>query len=138
MNKQYKGGCLCGKIQYQVDQIEPQMAHCHCRMCRKFHGAAFSTFAEARVENFHWLQGEQHLKTYHAPNGTERQFCRHCGSSLIFKPANDKGELVEFSLATLDSEITLKPDAHIFTDNAVSWLEINDPLPKYPAARKPS
>ena len=44
--KQLKGQCLCGSIQYEIDKVEPKMAHCHCSMCRKFHGAAFSTFAE--------------------------------------------------------------------------------------------
>ncbi len=38
------------------------MAHCHCSMCRKFHGAAFSTYGEAKIENFKWLQGEGFLK----------------------------------------------------------------------------
>ena len=136
VNKQYKGGCLCGEIQYLVDQIEPQMAYCHCRMCRKFHGAAFSTFGEAKVKNFHWLKGEQNLKTYRAPNGTERQFCRHCGSSLIFKPANDKGEVVEFSLGTLDTDINQRPDAHVFVESAACWYEINDKLPKFKAGRE--
>ena len=44
----YKGLCLCGSIKYAVDKIEPKMGHCHCSMCRKFHGAAFATFGEAK------------------------------------------------------------------------------------------
>ena len=54
-NLPYTGSCLCGAVQYSVDKIEKQMAHCHCTMCRKFHGAAFATFGEARTENFHWV-----------------------------------------------------------------------------------
>ncbi len=40
----YKGECLCGSIKYEVDEIEAQMGHCHCTMCRKFSGAAFTTY----------------------------------------------------------------------------------------------
>jgi len=132
----YTGQCLCGAIHYGVDKIEAQMGHCHCTMCRKFHGAAFSTFGEAKTENFHWLKGEESLKTYLAPNGTQRKFCNHCGSSLIFIPANDTGDVVEFSLGTLDSAITLKPDAHVFTKNCASWYEIKDDLPQFSSARE--
>ena len=136
INPRYTGQCLCGEIQYGVDEIEAQMGHCHCTMCRKFHGAAFSTYGEAKTENFHWLRGEEKLKTYLAPNGTQRQFCSNCGSSLTFKPSNDAGDVVEFSLGTLDTEIGLKPDAHIFTKNCASWFEIKDNLPRFSAARE--
>lgn len=127
----YKGQCLCGSIQYEVDKIETQMAHCHCSMCRKFHGAAFASFGEAKAEHFRWVAGQEFLKTYLAPNGTKRKFCEQCGSSLIFEPSNNEDKLIEFSLGTLDSEIELKPDAHIFTDSAAGWYEITDDLPKF-------
>lgn len=109
------GSCLCGAILYQAEQIESSMAHCHCSMCRKFHGAAFSTFCEAKTEHFQWLQGEDKLRTYTAPNGTRRQFCENCGSSMTFAASNADGSYVEFATATLDCELPIKPDAHIYT-----------------------
>lgn len=130
-----KGQCLCGLVKYEVAKIEERMGHCHCSMCRKFHGAAFATLGEAKTENFRWTAGENHLKSYVAPNGTKRKFCENCGSSLIFIPSNDTGELVEFSLGTLDTEIELRPDAHIYTDYQANWFEISDSLPKYTDGR---
>ncbi len=127
----YQGQCLCGKIKYQVDAIEPKMGHCHCRMCRKFHGAAFATYGEARQENFHWLEGEALLSSFKADNGTVRQFCRNCGSSLTFAGDDGVQQVVEFALGTLDSEIDQLPDVHIFTDYRASWYDISDELPKY-------
>ena len=131
----YKGQCLCGSIKYKVSEIEPKMAHCHCSMCRKFHGSAFATFGEVKASNFHWIEGKELLKTYLAPNGTKRKFCGKCGSSLIFVPSKDSGELLEFSLGTLDSKIDIKPDAHIFTSHGACWYEITDDLPKYVEGR---
>jgi len=131
----YQGQCLCGTIKYEIDEIESQMAHCHCSMCRKFHGAAFSTYGEAKTECFRWLEGLDSLKTYLADNGTKRKFCERCGSSLIFVPSADGGKFVEFSLGTLDSEIDIKPDAHVFSCSAASWYEINDSLPKFTEGR---
>ncbi len=131
----YKGQCLCGSIKYEVDEIEAEMGHCHCVMCRKFSGSAFTTYGEAKVDRFHWLQGKELLKTYRAPNGTKRQFCENCGSSLIYAPSNDSGELIDFSLGTLDSDVELKPDAHIYTNYRVSWHEITDDLPQFAEGR---
>ena len=123
------GSCLCGEIEFEITQIEPRLGHCHCRMCRKFHGAAFSTFAEAKPQNFRWLKGESMLKTYTAENKTKRKFCGQCGSSIIFESAKSKN--IEFALALLDSEVVVNPDAHIYTESAVSWFQVNDDLPKF-------
>jgi len=130
-NKTYTGSCLCGQIKYKVSHIEARMGHCHCHMCQKFHGSAFATFGEAKVENFNWITGKELIKSYFADNGTERKFCSNCGSSLIFVPSNDTCELIEFSLGTLDSDIDLKPDVHIFTESKACWFEITDKLPQY-------
>ena len=131
----YKGECLCGSIKYTVDKIEHKMAHCHCNMCRKFHGAAFVTFGEALSENFHWIEGEEFLQEFKANNGTVRKFCKICGSSMIFQPSNDTGELIEFSLGTLDSDIVGRPDAHVFMANKANWVKVEDDLPKFEGDR---
>ena len=131
----YKGQCLCGSIKYGVDKIEPKMAHCHCKMCRKFHGTAFSTYGEALKENFHWLEGEELLKVYKASNGTKRKFCKHCGSSMTFSPAGDDGSVIEFSLGTLESPIEQRPDVHVYVSSKADWVEINDDLPQHQRGR---
>lgn len=136
MNHPYRGSCLCGAVQYEIDAFTPRMAHCHCSMCRKFHGAAFATFGEAKVSDFRWLRGEHELAEYHADNGTTRRFCRQCGSSMTFASANPDENVVEVSLGTLDSNLDLSPDAHIFVGSKANWSEIHDSLPQYVAGRK--
>lgn len=131
----YHGSCLCGAVHYQVTHIEPLMAHCHCSMCRKFHGAAFATFGEAKNENFHWLKGEDLLTTFVAGNGTTRRFCSRCGSSMTFRASTGQEQVIEFSLATLDTPIVERPDAHIYTDYKADWFEIADQLPQHPESR---
>jgi hypothetical protein len=131
----YHGSCLCGAVQYEVDQLEPRMAQCHCRMCRKFHGAAHSTYGEAKLENFRWTRGEEELAEYVASNHTTRQFCRICGSSMTFTPSHGAGGLIEFSLATLDCDIRERPDAHVFVDFKADWSMICDDLPQYREGR---
>lgn len=129
------GSCLCGKVRYQVSNIRNQMGHCHCRMCRKFHGAAFSTYGEVSTNDFHWLSGESMVKSFEAQNGTVRKFCEQCGSSLIFVPNNDPGKVIEFALGTLDDDLEERPDAHVFLDFKANWFEPSDSLPKFQNGR---
>lgn len=135
----YQGQCLCGAVQYEADQLDDKIGHCHCTMCRKFHGAAFATFGSAAKSDFRWLKGEALLHVYVAENGTKRKFCKQCGSSMIFESSEDSG-LIEFSLATLDLDQKglapkLSPDAHIYTNSKVDWVNINDDLPKFENGR---
>ena len=131
----YHGQCLCGAIRYRIAAAQPAMAHCHCSMCRKFHGAAFATFAEVLAEDFQWTRGEDALSAYRAENGTVRRFCRHCGSSLVFQSSNADGSVIEIAMGTLETPIPQQPDAHIFVANAANWHTICDGLPQYPAGR---
>lgn len=136
MSESYQGSCLCGAIRYQADEIMDQMGHCHCSMCRKFHGAAMATLAETPADKFHWLSGESLLQSFTADNGTVRQFCKNCGSSLTFAASNDDGSVVEFSLGTLDSEIPKRPDCHIYLDSKADWYQPGDDgLPRHRAGR---
>lgn len=131
----YQGGCLCGAIRYAATRFESKMAHCHCSMCRKFHGAAFATFGSVKRENFQWLQGETELVAYQAPNGTVRRFCKHCGSSLSFAPHIGTVDIIEITLGSLDSPIDQRPDAHIYVGSKANWDLITDTLPQYEAGR---
>lgn len=131
----YRGSCLCGKIRYQLRKFTPHMAHCHCSMCRKFHGAAFATFGEVRTQDFNWISGESSLSAFRAANGTVRRFCRQCGSSLVFESSQADGSVIEIALGTLDTAIPDQPDANIYVANKANWYTITDGLPCFPAGR---
>jgi hypothetical protein len=104
-------------------------------MCRKFHGAAFATLAEARSANFRWLCGEAQLKSYTADNATTRQFCAECGSSLTFVSPTADPDLIEIALACFDDEVPIRPNAHIFVNSGAAWARPDDDLPQFEAGR---
>lgn len=121
----YKGSCLCGQVTFSVASIGNTATHCHCTMCRKFHGAAFGTLVS--VNGLQWLKGQEHLQHFKAPNGTVRTFCNTCGSSLGFR--NARGGEFEFAIATFDDPIPVHVSAHIYTAYRAHWYVINDGLP---------
>ena len=131
MTKIFKGSCLCGSIQFEADQFQPRSGHCHCTMCRKFHGAAYSTYGEVKREHFRWTSGENLLKKFVAENETVRQFCNNCGSSLTFRSPGHDDAPIEISLACFDGPVPVQPDAHIYIANAANWALPLDDLPQY-------
>lgn len=131
------GSCLCKKISFEVERFQGPIGHCHCTMCQKFHGAAFSTFAEAKKTDVYWLSGENFLKTYRADNDSIRTFCACCGSSILFESTyNRSNKTIEIALAAFDILEELHVDAHIYTDSKASWYEINDTLTQFPQYRR--
>ena len=135
MTELYCGSCLCGVVKFEIDEFLPQAAHCHCSMCRKFHGAAFATLAGVVHSNFRWIEGEDALKGYTAENGTTRTFCRHCGSSLTFSSPRGQEQEVEIALGAMDGDVPVVPSAHIFVGSAVNWTVLGDDLPQYEERR---
>ncbi len=133
----YQGSCLCGDIVFEASQFQPLAGHCHCNMCQKFHGAAFSTFVEVSTDHLRWIKGESLLSHYQAENESRRSFCKQCGSSLLFESKyNRQAKTVEIALASFDSSIDINPDAHIYTSSKVSWFSINDQLPQFESYRE--
>lgn len=135
MTGPYHGCCLCGVVKFEIDEFLPQVAHCHCSMCRKFHGAAYATIAEVSRSKFRWVAGKDALKKYTADNRTTRTFCSHCGSSLTFSSPCTPIEVIEISLATVDGDVPIKPNAHIFVGSRANWTVLSDDLPQYKEGR---
>ena len=133
MSKQYKGSCLCGNVQFSVKGFSKKAAHCHCSMCRKFHGAAFGTLVE--VQGLQWHSGEHLLKDFVAPNGTIRTFCTECGSSLGFRVKGTPIEKIELAIATFDCDIPVTIDAQIYTAYKANWCELQKDLPTFSKGR---
>lgn len=134
MSIEYKGSCLCGAVSFTVNGFSDKAAHCHCSMCRKFHGAAYATLVT--VSGLKWLSGEDCLKDFVASNGTVRTFCRECGSSIGFRVKGCALTEVELAIATFDQDIPVKVDAHIYTHYKSNWCELQDDLSKFKEGRK--
>jgi len=125
-----QGGCLCGAMRYEVDGPLTDIGNCHCSMCRRFHGAAFATYAKVSTENFHWLRGQDLLTVYETSPGIGWAFCRVCGSSLGFPSA---GKLSDLAVGGLDANPGVRPAYHMFVGSKAAWHEITDALPQYDA-----
>lgn len=123
-----KGRCLCGGVRYEITGVLFAASHCHCSMCRRQHGAAFSTYAKFNPDGFKWISGEDLVKVYETSSGAGWCFCSDCGSSLA---ATDKGKITSVTLGTVEGDPGIKIESHIFVGSMASWHEINDSLPQF-------
>jgi ADP-ribosyl-[dinitrogen reductase] hydrolase len=105
------GGCLCGTVRYQIDQLDMPIAHCHCVTCRKAHAAAYASTAGVMREHFRWTAGQERLSVYESSPGKRRCFCAVCGTHLLAeRPAQPHAIL---RVATLDDDPGSRPAMHI-------------------------
>ena len=97
----HKGGCHCGRVQFEVDAAATICADdCNCSICRK------SGFLHLLVseDDFRLLQGEDELSSYTFNTGIAKHyFCRHCGIKSFYIPRSHPGG-VSVNVHCLDTE----------------------------------
>ena len=121
------GSCLCGDVLWAIDAAPAWMTHCHCSLCRKAHGSAFSTFVGVPAASFRWTRGEASVRGFDSSPVLRRTFCGRCGTKL---PVRWQDE-VQMPAAVLDGELGVRPSKHIFVASKAAWHEIHDALPRH-------
>ena len=123
------GSCLCGDIAFEIEGTVDMVGHCHCSMCRKFHGSAFATFGTAAPEHFRWVRGAERISTYQSSAEGYRPFCPRCGSAVP-----GAGEDMPFALVPMGNvgdDPGTRPRLHFFTGSMAPWHTIVDDLPQH-------
>jgi len=123
------GECLCGAVRFEVTLPSKWVAHCHCSMCRRAHGAAFVTWLGVPREQFRIVAGDDVLVRYRSSAPATRSFCGRCGSPLLFESERWPTE-VHIARASIAGAIDREPAAHVFYSDRADWLAHHDELPK--------
>lgn len=105
------------------------VAHCHCSQCQHSHGAAFVTWVGVNDYQLSIHDAQQSLKWFPSLPEAERGFCSNCGSSLFFRSPRWPGE-IHVARANFCEPVDRNPQIHAYYDTHVSWVTINDDLPK--------
>jgi hypothetical protein len=70
---------------------------------------------------FKWTSGEDQLNSFESSPGKNRYFCTNCGSQLIAERREAK--LILLRMGCVDSEISDRPDAHIWRSDGAPWYD---------------
>ena len=123
MAETLKGACLCGGVEYEVQDAE-SMGYCHCTRCQRWTGSSLVGVLVDR-NNFEITKGEDLVKRY-SSEFAPRHFCSNCGSSLY----DDLGEKY-YVAAGLMRELDLEPTFHLQVAYKAPWEAIGDDAPQY-------
>ena len=129
-NNVIKGSCLCGVVRFEITSPILSMGNCHCAMCRKQHGTAFSTYCQVAKSGLQIQEGESHIQHYASSDFAERSFCADCGTKLTFT-IHDRPERIWIAAGALDDDPGITPQYHIFVGSKATWYEIKDGIPQH-------
>lgn len=123
------GKCLCGAVEYTVDDAFEYAMNCHCSNCRRTTGSAFKPIAGIKRERHHLIKSAEAILIYGNPDEAHDAHCGICGS-LVYSVVRE-GAYVHVPMGTLMDTPALRPTAHIFVGSKAPWYEITDDLPQY-------
>jgi hypothetical protein len=125
---EFIGGCLCGAVRFRAEGAPKDVGHCHCDMCRKATGAALSTYASFHAAQVTFTKGAPRMRR--SSSFAQRGFCANCGSQLLYQ-GDATPEQTTLNVGCLDNPETVEPTAHIFVAEQISWLKMDDGLPRH-------
>ncbi|MBL4659574.1 MAG: GFA family protein [Alcanivoracaceae bacterium] len=130
MNKKtkLKGSCLCGAIKYKISGTPFAAEYCHCRMCQKSVGSVVVNWMDFNIEQVTWIKDQP--KEYESSEYVRRGFCAQCGTSISFRDSRYPNYYT-LSIASLDDPSLVKPTYHIYVENQVKWLSIDDDCKRF-------
>lgn len=128
MARKLVGKCLCGAVQYAVQDEFAYAANCHCSNCRRTTGSAFKPFAGIEREKLVLTEGEDQLLIFGDQSGHDAH-CGLCGS-LLYSLVREAA-FVHVAMGTLVDDPAVRPTAHIFVGSKAGWFTITDDLPQY-------
>jgi hypothetical protein len=85
-------------------------------------------FVHFPASAFAWIKGSP--IRYRSSEFAERGFCSTCGSTLSMHE-EVLGDRVQVTLGSLDEPRRVRPDDHVWTQDALPWFKIEDDLPRF-------
>jgi hypothetical protein len=128
----YSGRCMCGDIEYRLNEEPVAYYACHCTDCQKRAGSAYGLSMWVKRAALEVTKGAVAPQVLAGPDGSPRlqRICGRCGVRLWSEPAKHP-ELAVLRPGTLDDAKQFTPVAHIWTRSALPWVTIPGDAARY-------
>lgn len=117
--RKLSGQCLCGAVQFQFELENAVGYQCHCSVCRKATGTAYSSTLMAPAQDFVWREGLDSVSTYSTESGYSVAFCACCGSPVPNRFRDFP--LYNVPLGSLDDGSDIQVVAQIYLGSRAPW-----------------
>jgi hypothetical protein len=116
----HRGSCLCGTVRFELEGAFESFFLCHCAYCRKDTGSAHAANLFSTSAKLTWVAGESQVTTFNLPSTRHaKSFCKACGSAL--PKEQEGGKLLAVPAGSLDTSVSIRPNAHIFVASRADW-----------------
>ena len=121
------GGCLCGKVRYEITEAPLVTYTCHCLDCQRLTSSAFSMAIVVSDAAFHRTGSEPRPLQSTADSGRIkiRWVCAECGCWVYSRSKSDNG-VSRVRAGTLDDTSWLRPTKHFWTRSKQLWVMLPD------------
>lgn len=126
----HTGHCHCEAIRFEIDGEPSDVSFCHCSLCRKLSGSAFTAYFEVSQAALRIEDSDGTLEQYAVTAKLTNAFCRRCGTPLFTSHA-DYPDFVYPCITALDDDTGIVPEYHQFVGSKAPWHRIADDLPQY-------
>tara|TARA_Y100000741_G_C18030156_1_gene467935 strand:- start:156 stop:647 length:492 start_codon:yes stop_codon:yes gene_type:complete len=125
-NDKLKGNCLCGSVLYELSENPLFTQACHCKDCKILTGSSF-VINSSVIENTLSVSGAVSSTKLKAGSGLSSvaYFCKKCGVYLYTDYESAVGR-INVRTKTLKNSEMFPPQAHIFTKDKDSWINLTD------------
>lgn len=123
-----RGWCLCKKTRWAFEGPVSWACYCHCDDCRRNCAAPVTAWLGVPLAQFRWTGDAP--GTVISSKGIYRHFCATCGTPLALEADHYPGGMHLYA-ASLEHPETFKPTFHVNYQSKLSWLAMEDDLPKY-------
>jgi hypothetical protein len=130
MSQTLTGGCLCGRIRYEIEGKPRFIYQCYCGKCRAASGASFVTNIIVDTAKFTITAGKESLAAYESSPQKFRHFCSNCGSP-IYSHGEKTKHVVSVRCGTLNQDPGLRVAYHAFVASKAPWADIYDDQPQF-------
>ena len=125
------GGCNCGQIRYRVTGTPLTAYICHCHLCQKRTGSAFSMSLVLPAGGIEITDGEPVRTERTLPNGGTNVswVCAGCLSRIYTQ--REGAQTINLRAGTLDDTSAIRPVAQFWTSSAQPWAVVRDDILTY-------
>ena len=123
------GSCLCGSLQFKLNEEIKVAYYCHCRDCQILSGSAFRVIGIVPASSINISTGNISEFRHQSESGFEmiRQNCDTCATPLFVKSARFP-DIQMFMVSALENPNIVSPSFEIWCSSKVSWSNISNEI----------
>jgi hypothetical protein len=126
------GTCSCSSINFEIDTTTiVKTVNCHCSLCRKMNGSAFSSYVVIKESGYKLISGQDNVANYKRSQNATKSFCQLCGTPIYNSNHTQYPSLKILYLGTLENADQINIDANIFCDTRLDCVKGINKIPSF-------